>query len=414
MDSSSGKGSIRSASLMGLANLPFGALGGAGLVTLPQLLEARGVPEPTIAAITATAMIPLFSGFLVAPILDVRFNRKSYAILFGLLTAVLTAMSLLSIDRLGRLTVLLVAGFLAANLFYNALGGWLGDIVADGDEPRLGASFTIGNVAGFGAGAVGFINLMRGLAAPFGAIAVGVLIALPVVLCLFIPASTTRRRTARESFATLFHDLGRLIRQRVVLRTLLLFALPAASFALTNSLGGLGNQFGATERLVGLVAGFGVTTAAIVASLSMPSILKRVPPRPLYLAVGAAGAAFTLTLIALPRGPATFALALVGENIFQTAAFVVEATIVFRSIGEANPLAATQFALLQAATSLPISYMQAFDGQAFGRGGMSEMFAVDAGLSLLACALMLPLVLWWQRSDRSAASGMEVLAAAGG
>jgi PAT family beta-lactamase induction signal transducer AmpG len=81
---------------------------------------------------------------------------------------------------------------------------------------------------------------------------------------------------------------------------------------------------------------------------------------------------------------------------------VVESTIVFASIGEGNPLAATQFALLQAATALPITYMQAIDGQGYARGGIAGMFGADAGLSLVACVVLLPLVLRWRRAERIA------------
>jgi PAT family beta-lactamase induction signal transducer AmpG len=180
----------------------------------------------------------------------------------------------------------------------------------------------------------------------------------------------------------------------------LIFGLPSASFALTNSLGGLGRQFAASERFVALVSGLGVTAASVISSMIVPLILKRITPRILYLTIGGLGAAFTLTIIVLSRSPATYTLAMLGENVFQAAAFVVEATIVFRSIGEGNPLAATQFALLQAATALPITYMQAIDGQAYGRGGITDMFVADAGFSLIACLILLPLVLRWRRSDR--------------
>ena len=133
---------------MGLANLPFGMYGALVLITVPQLLAARQIPQPVIASITAAAMIPTFCGFLLAPILDVRFSRRSYALTFGALSALTGWFALLQLDSPSVLTACLVLGFLFSNLFYNALGGWLGNLVPEGDEGRLGATFTIGNVAG--------------------------------------------------------------------------------------------------------------------------------------------------------------------------------------------------------------------------------------------------------------------------
>ena len=64
--------------LMGLVNLPFSISGTVLLITVPQLLAARHVPEPMIASITAFALIPGFAAFVVSPILDVRFSRRTY------------------------------------------------------------------------------------------------------------------------------------------------------------------------------------------------------------------------------------------------------------------------------------------------------------------------------------------------
>jgi MFS transporter, PAT family, beta-lactamase induction signal transducer AmpG len=392
---------------MGIANLPFGLYGAAVLVTVPQLLASRHVPQPLIASVTATAMIPTFCGFLLAPILDVRFSRRSYALVFGVLTALAALLGLVSIATPARLAVCLVAGFLFANMFYNALGGWLGSLVPAGDEGKLGASFTIGNIVGFGIGAILFISLMRGLPDAWGATAVAAAIALPLLLLAAVPSSTAGRRGAHESFATLASDLRQLLRSKTVLRTLLLFCLPASSFALTNSLAGLGGDFLASENFVAVIAGFGVTGAAVLASLLVPGLVKRVPPLLLYLAIGSTGALFTLTLLLLPRVPGVFALALIGENIFQAAAFVVESTIIFRTIGDDNPLAATQFGLLAAATAFPITYMQAIDGQGYRLGGLTGGISTDSILSLIACAMLLPLVLNWLRRDQRAAFILE-------
>jgi PAT family beta-lactamase induction signal transducer AmpG len=384
---------------MGIANLPFGLYGAVVLITVPQLLASRNVPQPVIASITAAAMIPTFCGFLLAPILDVRFSRRSYALVFGVLTAIAAWLGLRSIAAPGMLAVWLVAGFLFANMFYNALGGWLGDLVPAGDEGRLGASFTIGNIVGFGVGAILFISLMRSLPGLGGPTAVAGAIALPLLLLVAVPSSSAERRGAHESFATLARDLRQLLRSKTVLRTLLLFCLPASSFALTNSLGGLGGDFSASERFVALIAGFGVTGAAVLASMVVPSLVRRMAPLLLYLAIGSAGALFTLSLLLLPRAPGAFALALIGQNIFQAAAFVVENTIIFRTIGDDNPLAATQFGLLSAATAFPITYMQAIDGQGYRLAGLTGGLVTDAGLSLLACAVLLPLVLHWLHRD---------------
>lgn len=388
--------------IMGLCNMTLGLFGALALMTVPQLLAARSVPQPMIASVTAAAMIPTFCGFLLSPILDVRFSRRHYALAFGALSAAMAFIALINADNLGLLTMALVAGFLAANLNQSSLGGWLGSIVPKGDESKLGAGFTIGNIGGFGLGAIILITLLRALPGWAGATAVGLVMLAPLILVAWIPAGSGEKRTAHESFRTLRADLINLVKRQSIRRLVLLFCLPASSFALTNSLGGVGGEFGASEQFVAVVAAIGVTGAGIAGSLIVPGFIGRIPPRYLYLLIGSVGAFFTLSLLGLPRTPLIFAVALIGQNIFQSAAFTTEATIIFRSIGERNPLASTQYGFLQAATALPITYMQMVDGQGYRAGGLAGSFMVDAGLSLLACSILLPLVVFWQRSESSA------------
>ena len=100
----------------------------------------------------------------------------------------------------------------------------------------------------------------------------------------------------------------------------------------------------------------------------------------------------------------TFAIRVVSAAI----AFVVENTIIFGTIGDENPLAATQFGFLSAATSLPITYMQAIDGQGYRIGGLSGGLLTDACLSLIACSVLLPVVLRWLGRDRKAQLGAKL------
>lgn len=117
-------------------------------------------------------------------------------------------------------------------------------------------------------------------------------------------------------------------------------------------------------------------------------VAKRMPLRPLYLANGIVGALFTLGLIVLPRAPWTFSLALVGEFLFQAASFCIQIGIVFETIGQNNPLAATTFAFLTAASNIPVTYMMVADGRGYAMGGVGGSFAMDAGIGITACLLL--------------------------
>lgn len=386
---------------MGLANAPFGMSGAVALITTPQLLAAAHVPELTIASVTATALVPGFCGFLLAPILDTRFSRRTWAVLLACLNAVFIFAALASIGDIGALRVLLVVSMLCATLYNGAVGGWLGGLVSGEEEGRLGAWFTVGNIGGFGITAMLAITFLRALPHAAGAAVLAATTLLPLLILAALPEPGAERRLAQESFSALFRDLALLARRREVLRALLMFCLPASAFALTNTLGGLGTDFRSSERLVALVAGVGVTFAGVVGSLLVPPLLRRTAPRSLYLAIGATGALFTMILLLLPRTPATFALALIGENIFQSAAFATESKIIFSTIGPDNPIAASQYTVLNSAVVLPIAYMQIIDGAAYSRGGLVGCLLADAGISLAICLLLLPLVLHWRRGGQA-------------
>jgi PAT family beta-lactamase induction signal transducer AmpG len=124
---------------------------------------------------------------------------------------------------------------------------------------------------------------------------------------------------------------------------------------------------------------------------------RLLPLRLLYLGIGAAGAVFTLTLILLPHTPAAFALALIGENVFQALAITASTAIAFDTIGRENPLAATTFCLMVSAYNVPITYMLFVDGSGYAREGVAGAYAADASLSLLASAVLGALLIWMAR-----------------
>ena len=87
----------------------------------------------------------------------------------------------------------------------------------------------------------------------------------------------------------------------------------------------------------------------------------------------------------LPHTSFTFALAVFGEFLFQAIAFSIQIAIVFEAIGPDNPLAATTFAFLTAATNIPVTYLTVIDGHAYSRAGITGAFLTDSMIGIGAC-----------------------------
>ena len=112
---------------------------------------------------------------------------------------------------------------------------------------------------------------------------------------------------------------------------------------------------------------------------------------------GVVGSLFTLALVLLPRTPAVFAVAFIGENVFQGLAITTSVAIAFETIGRRNPLAATTFCLLTSAFNIPITYMLFVDGWGYTKQGVAGSFAADASLGVIASVLLGALLIWVTR-----------------
>jgi PAT family beta-lactamase induction signal transducer AmpG len=380
---------------MGLTNAPFGLTGGFCAVIVPQLLAAHGIPAGHVAAIAAAILSPGFWIFAISPMLDAWLSRRTYALVFGSFTAVAIALTVINADRPGLVEAIMIPGFAAAMLYQGAVGGWMGSLINQKEDSRLGVWFAVSNLGAGGLMMVFAGQLITRISPMPAGILIGTAVLLPMLLFVPIPSPPARLRPARESFGRFNRELISLLKKRHVLIALALFLLPAASFALTNVLGGTGSDFSANERTVSMLAGVGSSVAGIVGSFLLFPLARRFPLRPVYLSIGIVGAIFTLSLLALPRQPWTFAVAITGENLFQALAFATANAIAFEVIGPDNPFAATLFTVLLAASNLPITYMQYIDGLGYNWRGITGAFFTDAALSVAAC-----LVLAWFISRR--------------
>ncbi len=389
--------------LMGATNAPFGMYGGILVITIPELLNARHVAEATIASVTAVAISPGLWSIVASPMLDVRFSRRWYSVVTAVAAAVLCSLALMNLDNVVLTEVLLVSGFFASNLYQSALGGWLSSIIEPAERSGLSVWLSIANISGGGAMAVIAGELTQRLSPAAAAMAIGAVLLFPICVFPWIEAPGPDRQLARDSFRQFFAEVAGVLKRREVLITLAMFITPAASFALVNLLAGLGSSFHASGRFVGAIGGAGVLVAGIAGCLTFRLIDRLLPLRYLYLSIGVVGAAFTLALMLLPMTPLSFAVALIGENAFQSVALTTAIAISFDTIGERNPLAATTFCLMVSVLNVPNTYMVIVDGWGFGWRGVDGSLMVDAGASMAACFLLTVVLVQLRRRGRNAA-----------
>lgn len=396
--------------LMGISNATFGLAGGFCAVIVPELLATHGLSAGKIATITAVILSPGFWTFALAPMLDVYLSRRTYALIFGTAAAFAVGFTMTHADHPLLVEAVMVPGFLFAMLYQGAVGGWMGSLIERKDDGRLGVWFAVTNIGAGGLMMVLAGELMHRYSALTAALVVGSVLMMPMLTFLAIPSPPADRRLASESFGRFWREAAALVGRREVVLALLLFCLPCASFALTNVLGGAGSDFSASPRTVSLLAGVGSTISGVVGSLLLFPLARRFPKRPVYLGIGVAGAIFTMSLLALPRSPWSFGIAISGENLFQALAFAASNAITFEVIGPDNPLAATLFTLLISASNLPITYMQYLDGRGYDRNGLTGSYLTDACISVAVCAFMAWVLIRWRVFTKPEAPLLEPVA----
>ena len=394
--------------LMGMTNALFGMYGGILVISVPELLNARHVSEATISAMTAVTISPGFWSIVASPMLDVRFTRRWYSTVTAVVAAVLLSFGLFYLDDVLLAEILLVTGFFAANLYQSALGGWLSSIIAPEERNALSVWVTIANISGGGAMAIVAGELMQRFSPVVAVLVIAAVLLLPIAAFPWMPAPGPDRRLASESFRQFFGEVVGVVRRPQVLLAIAMFVTPASSFSLVNLLSGLGSDFGASAHFVGAVGGAGVLFAGIAGCLVFPLIDRLLPLRYLYLTIGIVGAFFTLTLMLLPRTPLAFAIALIGENVFQSAAITTSIAIAFETIGHRNPLAATTFSVIVSVLNIPNTYMVVVDGWGYAWRGVAGSLMVDAGASLAACSLLVLLLGYLSMRRRAAADAAVV------
>jgi MFS transporter, PAT family, beta-lactamase induction signal transducer AmpG len=385
---------------MGLANAPYGFFLGFIVTAAPILLRAQGVSVGAIAGMITVGLSPMFWVFLLGPVMDVGFSKKTYATLFAGLAALCMMFAVLCLHDVRVLTLLLVAGFSATTLYHYALFSWLTEIMLEHHYAPVASVCEIANLGAAGAAGGLSLWLVRSLAAPLAAVLIAAIFLAPVALLMLFPAGARPTRGAREVFRTFFRDLYQLLRQRRCRYGLLVFLAPVCSFALPFA--AVGKEFHTNERWMALINGPANAVACGLGCVCAAFVARRISPRMSYVLTGLVAAMVTGAMMPAARTMAVFAVGRLLYSFLQGINFTAFTALLYQIVGRDNPLAGTQLSLLNASSCFPIVYMTALDGVGFAHGGINGMLAMDTFVAIAACV---PILLFFHHVRRT---GREV------
>ncbi len=374
---------------MGLAGAPLGFYFGFISTAMPILLAAHGVSVGKISEVSAWGFSPTFWAFLLCPILDVRFSKRTYALFFAGMAAVCAGVSTLLTFHLLAFTLVLTLGCTAAVIFGNAHQGWLPDVMEDKHYSAVGGTSNIANLGAAGLFATLAIVLVRKLPALPAAGLLALTVMAPTVMLFFIPLPTKPLRGAMETFRGFFGDLYRVCKRPGCIFGIVCFVSPTACFALTNLFSGMGEDFHTAETMVTALNGTAVAVVCSVGCLVGIWFCNRYLRRDVYIVTGFGGAAAALGMIWAPHTLVWYATGVLVYNFFQGINYTAFTSLSLEIVGPGNPLSSTQIALLAASANLPISYMTAVDGHFHTTHGLRGMLAVDALSSVVVGTVLL-------------------------
>jgi len=381
---------------MGLAIAPLGFYYGFISAAMPILLSAHNVSVEDISRVSFLAFSPTYWAFLLCPILDVRFTKRTYAVLFAVIAAICLGVSTLLTSNLTAFTAVLTLGCTSAVLFGNAHQGWMPDVVSDRHYSQVGATTNIANLGAAGLFTTIAVVLVRNLHPVSAAVLLALTVAAPTVLLFFIPLPAKRTRGVVETFRTFFRDLRRALGRPGCIIAVICFLSPTACFALTNLFSALGADFHTPESRVTAVSGIGVAIACSLGCLAGIWFTERFLRRNVYLLTGFGGAAAALALTRVPHTFVYFAAGVLTYVFFQGINYTAFSSLCFEVVGPGNALASTQMALLSAAANVPITYMTRVDGHFHTLYGVTGMLLVDACCSIVVgTVLLLVLAKFW-------------------
>src|SRR5215472_4309680 len=171
--------------LFSLLILPLGiVVVGFNFTAFPLLLAQAGVPVDQIANVGSIINLPGVLGFLVAPVVDIKFRRRTWLVLatFGTALSACLYFPLIGASHLALMTALILVGGLIAFLVSAACGGLIVKTLSESAQSKAAAWIMAGQLGGGALGAAVILWLAARVPIATVGVCVAAVIALPGLL----------------------------------------------------------------------------------------------------------------------------------------------------------------------------------------------------------------------------------------
>lgn len=384
--------------LFAVGAMPYGVFNGVIALALPYLLRRHGVSVAQIASTLAAAQLPAMWYFLWAPLIDMRFRRRTWVMMLSVASAVCatTALWLDLATRIGLVTALLVVGSALNQPISSALGGLAAIVVPEPLRSRTAGLGQGGMLAG-GALAGGLaVWLGQHWSDRFVALVIGVLVAVPAFALLAVDEPRRAPSSARHRASEAWREVMSTLKRRDVWLAFLLFLSPAGAGALILLLPAVAVDYHASPGIVIWVVAVGGGLCAAGGAVVGGFVCERIDRWLVYPGVGVVVALIAGLAAIAPRTVGVYVAAAASYGFITGLSYAAFMALTLDLLGSAAAAAGTRFTLFVAATNVPLVYTVWLDGLAHDRFGLRGMLWADAAANGIAGVLLL-IVMWRRR-----------------
>jgi PAT family beta-lactamase induction signal transducer AmpG len=364
----------------GVLILPVAVYVGFTSTPLPFLLSKGGVSVYQIGTIGSLLQIPNILVFLWAPLVDVRFRRRTWLVLSALATAVCMwiAVLLVGSTNLYLLTGLLLLGGVTVSLVLASSGGLMVTALSADKQPKAASWNQAGYLAGGALGGALVLWLVTRIPILLAGFIFAVVLFLPALLALTLPEREPETgHWFKGRFSAIGHEVGGVFKSPIRRwSTLLLFA-PACTGAAQLLLPAIASHYGVGASGVIWINGLGGGAALAVGSLGGGLIPSSWDNRIVYVFAGLLNALAAIVLMTV-SGASGYLVGTILYLMTEGLCWARFTALIVEIVGPDTKDASTLYSALSAAGSIPLAYVTWLDGFGYDRLGVHGLLWTDA------------------------------------